>query len=76
MDNSKGNQDEIRTLSGGIQQPIDRSFSNYHTADLLNPGRLRNLDKHFKENKDIMKTYDLNEENLRNLKQLRKYSLF
>lgn len=51
------------------------SPQSVHTADLLNPGRSTDLDNIIKADGEIMKTYDLTEDNLKNLKQLRKYSL-
>ena len=44
------------------------------TANLLSTDTSDGLKKLMKNDSDIMKAYDLNEENLRNLKQLRKSS--
>ena len=49
--------------------------STVSTAELLNPSRARETSAILKPDIDIMRTYDLNEENLRNLKHLRKFSL-
>ena len=45
------------------------------TANLLKPDSSDNYKSLMKNDSEIMKAYDLNEENLRNLKQLRKSSL-
>lgn len=43
------------------------------TLRLLNPDPSGNISNLMKNDSEIMKAYDLNEENLKNLKQLRKY---
>ena len=53
------------------QQP-DPKPETIPTANLLNPDASNSYRSLMKNDSEIMKAYDLNEENLRNLKQLRK----
>ena len=43
------------------------------TANLLNPNSSHSISSIMKNDSEIMKTYDLNEENLRNLRMLSKF---
>lgn len=59
-----------------LEKPLQLKLrpENIPTVTLLNGGSSDNFKKLMKNDSDIMKAYDLNEENLKNLKHLRKYS--
>lgn len=49
--------------------PLRHDPELVHTSDLLNPNNVRDVSSLLRADSEIMRVYDLNEENLRILKQ-------
>lgn len=69
-----GKNDATSKPGNPAPHPQNARPESIPTANLLNPDPANGVNSLLKNDSEIMKTYDLNDENLRNLKQLRKFS--